>query len=174
MCIIFIGSAFIYPETCPRVLLHIFSGPYPKYAYVFASPAGLWKVVARVSLFAISPVFVNTWIGFKIVPQVWHFWWIVGNIFINITEDFPFVGFQDKRYPKGHQGPLGWPLEMFWRIIGNWFINITENCSFCWVSVKVYVHGEPRPIGLIPGKCLVGFGWLIYKHNRILFLLLGL
>ena len=65
MCILFIVSAFIDPETCPWVCYLIFSGPYPSQAYIFSSPAGLWKVVARVPVFEISHVIINAFIGFK-------------------------------------------------------------------------------------------------------------
>ena len=50
-------------------------------------PAGLWKVVVRVAVSVVLSVSINILIGFKEVPQVWHFWWVVGNLFINITED---------------------------------------------------------------------------------------
>ena len=87
--IIFIISAFIYPETFPRLWLQIFSGPYPNRTYVFASPAGFWKVLVGVPVFAISPVAINTFIGFKADPQVIQVWSFIGKFF-----------------PKGHKGPL--------------------------------------------------------------------
>ena len=34
LCIIFIGSSFIDPGTCPRLWLKIVSGPYPNWTYV--------------------------------------------------------------------------------------------------------------------------------------------
>ena len=43
-------SAFIYPETFPRVWFKIVCGTYSKQTYVFASPAGLLMVVTRVSV----------------------------------------------------------------------------------------------------------------------------
>ena len=73
--VIFFGSGFIDPETCAWVWLQIFSGLYPNQAYGFASPAGLWKVVVRVTVF-ISSIVINTLIGFKWVTryiQVWFF-----------------------------------------------------------------------------------------------------
>ena len=51
VCIIFIVSVFIDPETCPRVWLQIFSEPYQNWTYIFASPAGLWEVVVMVPIF---------------------------------------------------------------------------------------------------------------------------
>ena len=50
VCIIFIGSEFIGPETCTRVWLKIFSGPYTNRTYIFSPPSGLWKVVMRVPI----------------------------------------------------------------------------------------------------------------------------
>ena len=90
MCIIFIGSSLIYPETFPWVYLKIFSWTYPNRAYGFSSPTGLWKVVARVPVFVIAPVDINTMIGFKKVTSVIKFWSCVGKCWI-----------------KGHQCPLG-------------------------------------------------------------------
>ena len=86
--IIFIVSEFIDPETCSKVWLKIFSRPYTKRTYGFALPAGLWKVVARVTVFVISPVAINTLIGFKAVPQ-----------FIQV------LTFEGKCRPKGHKVP---------------------------------------------------------------------
>ena len=51
VCIIFIGLELIDPETCPWVLLQIFSGLYPNWTYGLASPAGLCKVVAWAPIF---------------------------------------------------------------------------------------------------------------------------
>ena len=45
LCIMFIGSAFVDPETCPWLWLKIFSGVYQNCTYAFASPAYFWKVV---------------------------------------------------------------------------------------------------------------------------------
>ena len=73
VCIIFIGSALMDTKTCPQVWLKIVSGPDPNRMYVFASHAGLWKVVARVPVFAIAPAAINKLIGFKEFPQVWQF-----------------------------------------------------------------------------------------------------
>ena len=47
LCIIFIASVLIFPETCPRVCSKIFSGTYPNQTYRFASPAGLWRFWQR-------------------------------------------------------------------------------------------------------------------------------
>ena len=71
--IIFIGVVFIGTETSPWVCLKVFSAPYPNQTYIFASPAGLWKIVARVLVFVISHVVINTFIGFKEFPKVWQF-----------------------------------------------------------------------------------------------------
>ena len=57
---------------------------------VFASPSGLWKVVARVPCFVMSNAAINAFIGFKAVPQV--------------LQLFSYVG---KCHRKVHQGPLG-------------------------------------------------------------------
>ena len=73
VCIIFIGSEFIDPETCPRVWINIFSGPYPNWIYSFYSPVGLWKVVVMMPVSVIVPVAINTFIVCKEVPQVGHF-----------------------------------------------------------------------------------------------------
>ena len=51
VCIIFIGSEFIDPETFPWVFKKIFSGPYPNCTYGFSSTKGLRKVVTRVTVF---------------------------------------------------------------------------------------------------------------------------
>ena len=90
VCIIFIGSAFIDPETCPQLWLQIFSGLYPSQTYGFASSVGLWKVVSRVPVIVIGPVSINTLIFFKVVPQVIQFCSCVGKCWL-----------------KGNQGPLG-------------------------------------------------------------------
>ena len=79
ICIILIGSALIDPETYPQVWLQIVSGLYPNRTYGFASPVGLWKVVARVPVFVIAPVDINTFIGFKSVTQVIQVWSCVGK-----------------------------------------------------------------------------------------------
>ena len=79
VCIIFIGSKFINTETRPRVWLKFVSGMYPNRTYRFDSPAGLWKVVVRVPVFVISLVGINTFIGFKEVPQVIQVWSFVGK-----------------------------------------------------------------------------------------------
>ena len=65
---------FIDPETCPQVGMQFFSGTYPDLKYGFASPAGLCKVVARVPVFVILPVSINTFISFKEVPEILQFW----------------------------------------------------------------------------------------------------
>ena len=44
----FIGSEFIDPDTCTRMLLKLFCDPYPNCTFRFALPTGLRKVVARV------------------------------------------------------------------------------------------------------------------------------
>ena len=62
VCIIFIGSMFIDPETCPRVQIQIFSWAYPNPTYRFASPAVLWKSMARVPVFVIAPAAINTFL----------------------------------------------------------------------------------------------------------------
>ena len=90
MCIIFIGSAFIDTETCPLLLLQIFSGMYSNQTYGFASPAALWKFVTRVPVFVISPGAINTLIGFKAFHQV--------------IQGLNFIG---KCRPKGHKISLG-------------------------------------------------------------------
>ena len=74
VCIIFIGSAFIDPETCTWVWLQTVSGLYLNWTYRFASPAGLCKSMLRLLGFLLSPVAINTLIDFKAVPQVWQFW----------------------------------------------------------------------------------------------------
>ena len=72
--IIFILSAFIDPLNYPRVQFQSFSGIHPTRTYGFASPTGLWKIVARVTVFVISPLSINTLIGFKSVTQVIQVW----------------------------------------------------------------------------------------------------
>ena len=68
--IIFIGSAFIDPETCTWVWLQIYSWPYPHQTNRFVSPARMWEVMARVLVFVISPIAINALISFKEVPQL--------------------------------------------------------------------------------------------------------
>ena len=79
VCIIAIGSVFINPETWPRAWLQIFSELYPNRTYGFSSPNGLWKVVATVPFFVISPVAIDTLIGFKAVPLVIQVWSCIGK-----------------------------------------------------------------------------------------------
>ena len=90
VCIIFIVSAFIDTETFPQVWFKIFIGPYPNQTYRFASPEGLWKVVARVPFFVISTATINKLVVFK--------------AFHLVIQVCSFVG---ERTPKGHKGPLG-------------------------------------------------------------------
>ena len=79
VCIIIIASLFIDPKTFPRVCSQFLVGCIQKGHTNFYFPAGLYKVVARVSVFVISPVVINALIDFKSVNQV-------GNcIFIYIT-----------------------------------------------------------------------------------------
>ena len=49
--IIFIISALIDTEHCPRVWLQILSGAYTNRTDIFSIPIGLWKVVAMVPVF---------------------------------------------------------------------------------------------------------------------------
>ena len=53
--------------VCDRKLL---VGRIPNWTYKFASPAGLWKVMARVPFFVISSVTINALFSLKGVPQV--------------------------------------------------------------------------------------------------------
>ena len=48
--IAFTGSAFIDPETCTRLCLHIFCKAYSNWTYKFDFPACLLEVVARFSV----------------------------------------------------------------------------------------------------------------------------
>ena len=61
------------PGDYPMVLLKVVRGTYSKRTYGFDSPAGLWKVLMRVTVFVIAPVAINALIGFKSVPQVLSF-----------------------------------------------------------------------------------------------------
>ena len=54
VCIIFIGSELIDPENFPWTWLKNLCGSYTNRTYVFASPAGLWKVLARVRFFILT------------------------------------------------------------------------------------------------------------------------
>ena len=94
---LFILSVFIDPETCPQVCYQIFSWPYPKRTYIFASPAGFWKVAVRVPVFVISPVVVNTLIGFESVPQVHCDWFQVNHfkVFLSIFGECIFKSVRD-------------------------------------------------------------------------------
>ena len=56
--------------TCTWVFYKIFSGMYPNRTYGFSLPEVLWKVVAKMPIFVISPVTINILIGFKAVTQV--------------------------------------------------------------------------------------------------------
>ena len=85
--------------------MKIVSGPYSNLKYGFDSPAGLWKVVARVPVFVIALVAINELIGLKAVPQVWYF----------------FVDFWKFIY-KHHR--------RFFLLLVDRFINITEYCYF--------------------------------------------
>ena len=53
--------------------------PYSNRTYRFASLTGLFKVVARVLIFVISPVSINTMIGYKVFPQGLRVWSSVGR-----------------------------------------------------------------------------------------------
>ena len=46
--ILFTGSTFIDPETCPQLCLQFFYGPYSNHIYRFSLPVCLWKVVVSV------------------------------------------------------------------------------------------------------------------------------
>ena len=73
VCIIFIGSVLIFPESFPQVWLEIASGTYPSHTHGLTTPKGLWKVVMRVTVFVIVHVAINTLIGFKASPWVFKF-----------------------------------------------------------------------------------------------------
>ena len=79
--IICIGSAFIDPETCPWVWLQIVSGHIRTRNMDFPSLVGLWKFMTRVPAFVIVSVAINTFIGFKAVPQILqtlvYSWWLI-------------------------------------------------------------------------------------------------
>ena len=79
MCIIFIGSTFIDPKTCTQVLFQISSEPHPNPTNSFSYHTGLWKVGERVPVFDISPVAINTLIGFKKFHQVVQVFSCVGE-----------------------------------------------------------------------------------------------
>ena len=102
MCIIFIGSTVIDPETCPCLCKNCFIGTYPNWTYGFAPSTGRWKVIVRVLVFVISSVVVDTLIVFKAYLKL-----VTGDWYINITEDCYFVGVIDKRWTKGNKGQLG-------------------------------------------------------------------
>ena len=65
VCIIFIWSEFIDPETCPWMWLKTST----TFTYRFSYPIGLWKVVVRMHVLVMAPVAIITLIGFKTVPQ---------------------------------------------------------------------------------------------------------
>ena len=89
VCTTFIGSVLINPEACPRVCLQNFQWAVSKPYIDIFFPAGLWKVMARVTGFGILPVSINIFIVFKVVPRVIQVCSCVGKCWI-----------------KGHQGPL--------------------------------------------------------------------
>ena len=67
---------------------------YPNRTYRFAPPEGLWKVMARVTVFVTSLVVINTLIGFKSVSKV-----------------IQVLSFVAKCWPKGHKGSVCKYLE---------------------------------------------------------------
>ena len=74
VCIIFIGSAFIDTDTCPLVLLQMFSELYTNRTYEFPLHRFM-EGHGKGAGFAISSITINTLVGFKLVPQVhcdWH------------------------------------------------------------------------------------------------------
>ena len=91
VCILFIGPAFIDPEIFYWAWLKIFSGLYPNRTYGFSSPAGLWKVVARVTVgcselftsidwFAWSKISFNFFVQaffFLSLTCFYHLYWIL-------------------------------------------------------------------------------------------------
>ena len=117
MCTVFIVSAFIDHENCPGRVKKIVSGPHQNRKYIFASLAGLWKVVERVTVFVILPVVINKFIGFKPVPQVVQVCSCVG-----------------KCRTKGKQDPLGYYLGkrlcnilrfyFYFHVFEEWFVFI--------------------------------------------------
>ena len=115
--IIFIGSEFIYPEPCPWVWFKIVSGMYPNRTYILDSTPGLWKFMARVPVFVISPVVINTLIGFKAVPHVIKVCSCVG-----------------KHWPKGQQGSLGYFLVSVLCYILS-FLFYFHVCEGCFVFI---------------------------------------
>ena len=105
--IISIGSEFIDPETFPRVWLNIFCGPYPKWTYIFSSPAGFLNVVVMVTFFLLQLLPSVNLLASRQFLKFEIFRWVVGDYFINITGYCFFLG--------------------VFR-----FINITEACSLYW------------------------------------------
>ena len=91
LCIVFIVSVFIDPETFPWVCYKIVSGPYTNFTYKFSSHAGLWKVVVRVPVFVISPVIINTLICFKSVTQDHCFWFQVNHLEVFLLSYVKFI-----------------------------------------------------------------------------------
>ena len=78
VCFIFIGLAFIDPETCPQAWFQKVSGMYPNQKYGFSSTRGLWKFVARVPVFG----YFTCWHQYIYRIQVSSsslnlFWWIL-------------------------------------------------------------------------------------------------
>ena len=89
-----IGSALIDPETYPWVCNKIVYGPYPNRKYIFASSAGFWKVVARVTvgcseLFALVDVFFLSKISFELLVQSLFFY--VDFCVFNLLSQRPLI-----------------------------------------------------------------------------------
>ena len=77
-----IVSAFVDPETCPWVWLKTSCGTYPNQAYVFASPAYLWKIMLRLmvgcsDLFASIYCFDWSKISFRFFVQTFFCWLLI-------------------------------------------------------------------------------------------------
>ena len=126
-----IWSGLVDTETCPHVWLQIICGTYLNRTYIFASPAGLWKVVARVpvgcSYFSAS-IYWFYWskISFKFFSQAFF------SILLNFVYHIYFIS-------------VYWSWNLSLGVMENfqWAVSKPDILTwFLWRSVEVRGEGD--------------------------------
>ena len=153
------GLQFIDPETCPQVGYQIFYGPYPNRTYGFASPSGLWNIVARVTLwysylFTLIDLFYWSKISFKFFVQalfcwlltfVYHIYWIRAHsswtFYLGVFENYQWeVSKLDIWiwFPRRFMCRTMSSRYIIWLIPQHW---LHARVKQCWTSFSKIYHG---------------------------------
>ena len=117
-------------------------------------PTGLWKVVARVTVFVIVTVAINKLIVFKGVPQVQQ----------HLVDSWQFIYKHHKRLLLLLDFQIYKHKNIFFLWLGLQMYKYNRR-FFLWLGLWMYKHHI---------RLLIWLGFQIYKHHRILFIWLGL